>query len=123
METMPDHTPKIGHQSREALNHLKRLIIAIFYCSVGVPLAVMDENPTSGKPFKHTYHVRMILLGEAGTGKSCLFHRIKYKTFRDVSDPQSGDNHQSSVHTRQLYDSYTTNIRISSDTRVSVSTH
>lgn len=26
-----------------------------------------------------SYALRMILLGEAGTGKTCLYHRIKYK--------------------------------------------
>eukprot|EP00731_Ephydatia_muelleri_P014421 Em0008g141a len=78
------------------------------------------EHP-SGNQSQRTYHVRMILLGEAGAGKSCLFHRIKYKTFRDGSDPQSAENPQSFTHTRQLYDSYTTNIRLSGGTRISFS--
>lgn len=72
----------------------------------------------SGSQSHHTYHVRMILLGEAGAGKSCLFHRIKYKAFRDSSDPQTADL-PNSTHTKQLYDSYTTKIRLSGDNKVS----
>lgn len=88
---------------------------------VGVAIDEMSGEHPSGNQSQRTYHVRMILLGEAGAGKSCLFHRIKYKTFRDGSDPQSAENPQSFTHTRQLYDSYTTNIRLSGGTRISVS--
>ena len=35
-------------------------------------------------PSEKTYALRMILLGEAGTGKTCLFHWIKYKVYRQL---------------------------------------
>ncbi|XP_064385008.1 ras-related protein Rab-4A-like [Halichondria panicea] len=44
------------------------------------------HNSRSVSATGQQYAVRMCLLGEAGAGKSNLFHRIKYKKFKDDSD-------------------------------------
>ena len=39
-------------------------------------------------PVERTYALRLILLGEAGAGKTCLFHWIKFKVATNYT---SGD--------------------------------
>ena len=71
------------------------------------------------------YTIRAILLGEAGAGKTNLFHRIKYRAFRDESSDLGGfadatTEKSLTVRGRQ-YDSYTKTITLSGGTRASVS--
>ena len=40
-------------------------------------------------PIAKTYALRMILLGEAGTGKTSLFHWIKYKVLNYINLSES----------------------------------
>jgi small GTP-binding protein len=72
---------------------------------------------TVGRP----YALRMILLGEAGVGKSSLYHWIKYKAFRDASI-NTGDEEapSTSTHTsgQRQYDQHNVHINITPSFKV-----
>ena len=47
-------------------------------CVLGLKVNVTSQMAAYSDAGR-SYALRMILLGEAGTGKTCLYHRIKYK--------------------------------------------
>ena len=66
------------------------------------------------------YTFKMILLGDSGSGKTCLFHRIVHDRYRDAgtynhrsTGPPSGSI---SVH----YDNYTKEVDLSGSNRANV---
>ena len=69
------------------------------------------------------HRFKMILLGEHGSGKTSLFHRIIYNTFEKSQERRTPSNdsttdHQSSLTTR--YENRTREVRLSGDNRVNV---
>lgn len=64
------------------------------------------------------YSLRMVLLGEAGAGKSSLFHRIKYKAFRDTNEMEQTS---SAINSRtRFYETHSLTIKLTSRARVSL---
>lgn len=66
------------------------------------------------------YTMRLILLGEAGSGKSSLFHRIKYKSFRDEKEDGEAQTVSDLTSRNRQYDSHTKNVSISGGARVAL---
>lgn len=69
----------------------------------------------------HTF--KMILLGETGSGKTCLFHRIVYNHYRDggTYEDKNFSATPSSVGLTSLqYENHTKEVELSENIRVNV---